>query len=87
MLRGANMNLYLCLNALMLSNYFLPQAGHSVILLTGERCHTVNISSRHRTDSIKVEKPSEPAGTSFRILFSSTYSKYSKSIKRRLLLV
>ena len=33
-------------------------------MLTGERCHTVNISSRHDTYSIKVETSSGPAGTS-----------------------
>ena len=47
---------------------FLPQAEESVILLTRERCRTVNISSRQRMYSIKVEKLSEPAGT-FQICF------------------
>ena len=47
----------------MLLNYFLPQAEQSVILLTRERCHAVNIIFGHLTYSIKVKKPSEPAGT------------------------
>ena len=46
----------------------LPQAEESVILLTRERCRTVNISSKHHMYSIKVEKQSEPAST-FQICF------------------
>ena len=72
---------------------FLPQAEQSVILHTRERCHTVNISSRHLTYNIKGEKPSEAEGT-FQICFwyfisfniKSISLKYSKPIKRRLLL-
>ena len=39
---------------------FLSQAEQSVTLHTRERCRTVNISSRHRTYSIKVKKLTEP---------------------------
>ena len=46
----------------------LPQAEQSVILLARERCRTANISSRHHTYSVKVEKLSEPAVT-FKICF------------------
>ena len=37
-------------------------------MLTSERCHTVNISSRHDTYSVKIEKLSEPEAT-FQICF------------------
>ena len=37
---------------------FVPQAELSVVLLTREKCHTVNISSRHLTYRINVKKPS-----------------------------
>ena len=70
MLKGMNMNQYLYLQCFfgMFLNYFLPQAEQSVILLTRERCHAVNIIFGHLTYSIKVKKPSEPAGT-FQICF------------------
>ena len=46
----------------------MPQAEQRVIVLTSEQCHTVNISCRHDTYSIKVEKSSELTGT-FQICF------------------
>ena len=64
----------------MLSNCcFLSQAEQNVILLTRERCHTVNISSGHLTYSIKVKKPSAPADT-FQICFWYFISFSMKSL-------
>ena len=64
MLRGANIKPYLHLKWLLecFQTDVLPQAKQSVILLTKERSHTFNISFRHHTYSIKIEKLSEPAG-------------------------
>ena len=52
------MNLYLHLKQLFrtLSNCFLPQAEQRVILFTTERCHTVNISSKHLTYRVLGQK-------------------------------
>ena len=69
MLRRANINLYLHVKWLFLECFqtaVLQQAEYSVILLTDKGVRLIVSSSsgaRHRTYSIKVEKPSEPAGT------------------------
>ena len=83
MLRGANIDPYLHLKWLFKNTFkpFLPQVEQSVILLTRERCYTVNISSRHRKYSINGDKPSNPAGTSFGIL-TGAVSRDSKVVKQ-----